>query len=282
MYSITPILKSYLEEDIRTGDITGNLIPKNITAEASIFAREGGMIAGINVIEQLFSLLECRLVTKVHDGDAVDKDQLIGRVSGSCTDILKGERVALNILGRMSGIATLTGRFVKKVTEISPRTRIAATRKTTPGFRIFEKMAVNIGGGDTHRFALDDMVLIKENHIRLAGGIESIMSTVRQRISFSKKIDIEVESISEFKTALEYDPDIILLDNMKPDECKACRQMLQKKQSSGGIKTLLEVSGNIDLDNVADYAVFADIISIGSLTHSYRILDLSMLMEDLK
>lgn len=272
-------LKEFLHEDVRTGDITSELLPSSGYMTARIISRDVGCIAGMEEVEVLFRILGCTVSTSIPDGAPATRDQEICIVKGPGKNILRGERVALNILGRMSGVATKTGRFVERAHSVNEKVRIAATRKTTPGFRYFEKKAVSVGGGDPHRYALDDMVLIKENHIRMGDGIGSVLKRASEMVSFSKKIEIEVETFDQFKQVLDFHPDIIMLDNMSPDEVKECREFLCNTFPEENYRPLLEVSGNITLDTVAEYAPFADIISVGALTHSYRSLDFSMLID---
>jgi len=271
-------LLPFLEEDIRTGDITSEYVLDDRHASARIVSKEEGILAGMEETEILFELLDCRVLDPVADGGKVVTGQVIASLEGKVKNLLLGERVALNILSRMSGIATKTNEFVEKVRVINEFTRIAATRKTTPGFRFFEKKAVCVGGGDPHRYALDDMVLIKENHIRIAGGVRAALEKARRKSPFPKKIEIEVEDLSQFREAMRFGADIIMLDNMSPGETKECREYLELEHV-GGMKPLIEISGNMNLENVESYAPYADIISVGSLTHSYDSLDFSMLVD---
>jgi nicotinate-nucleotide pyrophosphorylase (carboxylating) len=268
-----------LREDRRTGDITSESLLPKITARARIIAKEGGVVAGIEELVTLFRLSNCIIRNPVPDGSEISTGTVICTVEGDVKDLLRTERVGLNILARMSGVATITRQFVDKARAVNENVKIAATRKTTPGFRYFEKKAVRIGGGDPHRYSLDDMVLIKENHIRACGGVTEILKLAGEKIPFSKKIDIEVETLDQFREALRFAPDIIMLDNMKPSEAKECREHLDKIMPTRSGRTLIEISGNITMENVADYAPYGDIISVGSLTHSYKSLDFTMLMD---
>jgi len=278
-FGISDLLGAYLKEDIRTGDITSESLLPEIKAAASIIAREGGVLAGVEELVALFRLSNCILENPIPDGSEIASGTVVCTVEGNVKDILRTERVGLNILARMSGIATRTRQFVEKAAAVNENVKIAATRKTTPGFRYFEKKAVRIGGGDPHRYSLDDMVLIKENHIRICGGVTKILELAGEKIPFSKKIDIEVETLDQFREALRFAPDIILLDNMKPSEVRECRQHLDKMIPSRSGRTLIEISGNISMGNIVEYAPYGDIISIGSLTHSYRSLDFTMLTD---
>jgi len=280
---IDPILASTLEgflhEDVRTGDITSERLLPSGYITARIISRDDGCIAGMEEVAALFRILGCKVSAIIPDGATFRRGQEICMVEGPGKNVLRGERVALNLLGRMSGVATKTRRFVERAHSVNGKVRIAATRKTTPGFRYFEKKAVRVGGGDPHRYALDDMVLIKENHIRMGNGIESVLKMASEIVSFSKKIEIEVETFDQFKKVLEFHPDIIMLDNMSSGEVKECREFLCDAFPVESSRPLLEVSGNMKLDTLVEYAPFADIISVGALTHSYRSLDFSMLMD---
>ena len=276
---LASMLQGFLHEDVRTGDITSERLLTSGRVTATIISRDIGCIAGMEEVVALFRILGCTVSVIIPDGATVKRSQEICVVEGQGKNVLRGERVALNILGRMSGVATKTRMFVERARSVNGKIRIAATRKTTPGFRYFEKKAVRVGGGDPHRYALDDMVLIKENHIRMGNGIESVLKKASENVSFSKKIEIEVETFDQFKKVLEFHPDIIMLDNMSSREVKECRQFLSDLFPMESQRPLLEVSGNMKLDTLGEYAPFADIISVGALTHSYRSLDFSMLMD---
>lgn len=280
---VEEMLRYYLNEDVGQGDITSELLVPDKSATAIIYSKDSGMVAGVEVVERLFGLLGCSVIQRMNNGEFVAPGDKICTLEGNMRALLLGERVALNILSRMCGVATLTNRFLKKARKVNSNIRVAATRKTTPGFRYFEKRAVKIGGGDPHRNSLDDMILIKENHIALAGGIKNALKRAKNGASFSKKIDVEVETFKQFKVALEQEADIIMLDNMSMQEVAECREYMDipghNNHNSRSGKTLLEVSGNISLDNIDLYAPMADIISVGALTYSYTSLDISMLVE---
>lgn len=278
-FHVDEMLRSFISEDLRSGDITTDAIDADDIRAAGIISKADGIIAGLPEAARVFEILGCSVEVLVGEGSVVTAGMTVARIEGAGGDLLRAERVALNILGRMSGIATLTGRYVKAVRSTGCDAKVAATRKTTPGFRYFEKRAVTAGGGDPHRYALDDMVLVKENHIRLGGGMEAVLSKVRDAVSFTKKVEVEVESIGQFGIAVDLEPDIIMLDNMDPLKVRQCREFLRERVEKGGLRPLLEVSGNITLDNVGDYAPYCDIISVGALTHSYASLDFSMLIE---
>lgn len=269
-------LESFLEEDVRSGDITTNAMePLGGEATATIFSKGRSILAGIEEIIAIANLRHLKHEILVHEGNWVEPGQPVMRIIGPAKTLLIVERVCLNIIQRMSGIATKTYNMVKKAREKNPDVIIAATRKTTPGFRYFEKRAVQIGGGDPHRYALDDMILIKNNHIDVVGSVTKAIQLAKKAVSFSKKISCEVRNMSEGMEAVSAGADIILLDNFKPD---AMREFVQKLMEKGlREKVLLEASGGMDEHNAADYAATGiDIISSGSLTHSYRAADYNM------
>ena len=268
---IDKIIEQALLEDIGTGDITTeSIIPSNLKAKGIIKTPEEGVVAGLNIACLVFQKLDSEIIfqEKIKDGTQVVRGKVLAEITGSAQIILKGERVALNFLQRMSGIATITSKFCQQVKDFS--VRIVDTRKTTPGLRILEKYAVRMGGGYNHRFGLYDAVLIKDNHIAVAGGIKSAVNSVRKQISHTVKIEVEVESLSQLQEALEMKVDIIMLDNMDLNTMKKAVKMVKGK-------VLIEASGGITLEKVREIAqTGVDLISIGSLTHSVKSLDISM------
>ena len=272
-------LKRFLEEDVRSGDLTTELtIPEDTTALATIYAKERSVLAGIEEVAAIadFSGLTCEILA--YEGNWVDPKQPVMRLKGSAWTLLTIERVCLNIVQRMSGIATKVYSMVSVAREENPTIKIAATRKTTPGFRFFEKRAVVIGGGDPHRYALDDMVLIKNNHITAAGGVRAAVSAAREKVSFSKKVSCEARTLQEVQEAIGAGADIILLDNFKPKDVGGLIDVL--KADGTRDKVILEVSGGVDEDNVRDYAKSGvDVLSSGALTHSYKSSDFNMLLS---
>jgi nicotinate-nucleotide pyrophosphorylase (carboxylating) len=265
-------LSEFLKEDIGTGDITSELVvPPSVSARGEIRAKEPCVLAGAEEARQVFDELGAEATLLRTDGDAVEAGTVVLRVEGPARALLSGERLALNMLMRMSGIATLTRTLVDECRAVNPRVRVAATRKTTPGFRAFEKRAVAIGGGDPHRSGLDDAVLIKNNHIRLAGGVEEALRRARSA-SFTKKVEIEVESAEDAHSAVENGADIVMLDNMPPEEARPLAAELRRRRPD----VRIEVSGGITPDDVRLHADYADIISLGWLTHSVRSIDFSM------
>lgn len=262
----------FLKEDIGSGDITSELvISAEAKAEGHIVCKQDCVLAGVAEASEVFTELGARVLKSKVDGKPVKKGEIVLEIEGSARQLLSGERLALNLLMRMSGIATLTHDLVHKCWEVNPKVRIAATRKTTPGFREFEKKAVMLGGGDPHRSGLYDAVLIKDNHIKLAGGVKEAMRNARKG-SFTKKIEIEVESPEDAWAALDEGADIIMLDNFKPRLMTRLAQALKKKKP----EILIEASGGITPETVVGYAAGADIISLGWLTHSVKSIDFSM------
>lgn len=268
--NVDAIIRSALLEDIPYDDITANsIISENTRSSVDLLVKEDGIIAGLEVFKRVFSLLgNVNIELFTIDGKEVYRGQDIAKITGNTRNILAGERVALNYLQRMSGIATLTRKFVKELE--GSNTKLLDTRKTSPNNRIFEKYAVKIAGGCNHRFNLSDGILIKDNHIKAAGGIKNAIELVRNNVSFVRKIEVEVESLEEIKEALEASADIIMLDNMDLNTMKKAVEMINKR-------ALTEASGNITLENVSDIAKCrVDYISTGAITHSYKVLDLSM------
>ncbi|MBN1682604.1 carboxylating nicotinate-nucleotide diphosphorylase [Candidatus Bathyarchaeota archaeon] len=269
-------IKEFLKEDIGYGDITTEaLILKDINGSAKLFFREPGIIAGLEEVITLFKILGCKTKKYANDGDKVSANKTILEVEGQVKALLAGERTALNLISHMSGIATKTAELDKKIKQINPQIKISATRKTLPGLREIEKKSVELGGGDPHRIRLDDCILIKDNHLQIISSITEALKIVRKNTSFTKKIEIEVESLEAAKEAAEKGADIIMLDNMNPDQIKKC---LIKLDDLGLRKNVIfEASGGITSDNILDYAsTGVDIISLGSLTHSSKALDVKL------
>ncbi|MHA1125093.1 MAG: carboxylating nicotinate-nucleotide diphosphorylase [Candidatus Heimdallarchaeota archaeon] len=269
------MLTTFIIEDEGLGDITSQiLVPEDKRAQARIFTREDCILSGAILIPEIFEPEECEVTMKAKDGDRLKKNQDIAIIYGPMRSILLRERVTLNILSRMCGIATKTWNFVKQVPKES-NTVIAATRKTTPGLRLFEKYAVSCGGGDTHRLRLDDMVLVKDNHRVIFKSITDAVIQLKKHISFSKKIEVEVEDYDTMLEAAKAGADILMLDNMSPNKVKEALKILEKNKLRD--KVIIELSGGITIDNLPDYVnLGADVISSGSLTHSFRSIDLSL------
>lgn len=271
-------LINFLKEDIGLGDITTDaLISKGTKAKGKIIAKEGFLLAGISEVKLLFSMLNLKTEGSFKDGDWVNFKDIILTVYGEAGSILMAERTALNLLMRMSGIATLTRHLSEKIKKLGVKTRISATRKVAPGLIYFDKKAVKIGGGDTHRLHLEDAILIKDNHIALVGGLEKAINLAK-RVSFTKKIEIEVKDIEEAIKAALLGVDIIMLDNFSPPELKKTIDILKEKGLRE--KVIVEVSGNITEENLVKYASFEpDVISLGQLTHSAKAVDISLSIE---
>lgn len=266
------IIKQALAEDIGRRDITtGLIIPKNKKIKAKIIAKEGFLLCGIGAIRQVFKTVDPRLsfAQKIKEGKQAHNQEVIAVISGKANSILKAERVALNLLSLLSGVATKTNQFVRKIRPY--KTKITDTRKTLAGLRELEKYAVRIGGGYNHRMRLDEMVLIKDNHLKILAG-----STKLPRTPKGCKVEIETQNLKEFRHALNLKPDIIMLDNMPLEDIKAA----VKVRNNTGFKkhkTLLEASGGIDLGNIRKYAATGvEIISVGELTDSLKSVDVSL------
>lgn len=274
MTALDGIIQNALAEDIHTGDITTLAVVRGRReAKARMTAKEALVLAGIDAAGRVFQLLDSqvRFTPRFADGDAVAAGDVVAEITGDAAILLQGERVALNLLQRMSGIATLTARYVEAVKGTGAR--VVDTRKTTPGLRVLEKYAVRVGGGANHRTGLYDGVLIKENHIAAAGGIGAAVSRARAYIPHTLKIEVETETLAEVAEALDACADIIMLDNMDTATMKEAVAMI-------GGKALVEASGGVNLETVgAIAATGVDIISVGALTHSCRAMDISMLLE---
>ncbi len=271
-----------LREDAPLGDITTEaIVPEDAQGSAVMVAKQEGVICGLPIAAKVFSLLDpsAMLEAKVEEGEWVDAGKVIAEVKGKLKALLIGERTALNFVQRLSGIATLTRQFVNKVAPYG--VKIADTRKTTPLHRALEKYAVRCGGGINHRFSLSDGVLIKDNHVRVAGSLAEAVSRVRARAHHLLRIEVEAHNLAQVKEALECDVDAILLDNFSLDEIREAVRLAQEwSQRTGKQRPLLEVSGGINLENVEAIAQTGiDIISVGALTHSAPALDISLEIE---
>ena len=263
-------VKRALNEDLQYGDITTeSVVLDHKIAKVDIIAKEKGIIAGTEVFKMVFKILgDVEVNFSVNDGEEVEEGQHFGEVFGDAKKILMGERVALNYMQRMCGIATLTREFVERLE--GTKVKLLDTRKTTPNMRIFEKYAVKVGGGTNHRFGLNDDVMIKDNHIEAAGGIKNAVSLARKNSPFVRKIEVEVESIDQLKEALEAKADIIMLDNMDIKNLKEAVKLIDNRVE-------VEASGNVTLDNIREIAqTGVDFISTGAVTHSFKVLDISM------
>lgn len=263
-------IRTALEEDITSEDVTTAAIMKeDKLGTVELICKEEGILAGIDVFKRTFELLgEIKFETHFKDGDKISKGQVIGKLEGSISVLLSGERTALNYLQRMCGIATFTNQFVKVLE--GTHTRLLDTRKTTPGMRLFEKYAVKIGGGYNHRYNLSDGILLKDNHIAAAGGVKAAIEMAKAYAPFVRKIEVEVENLEMVQEAIEAKADIIMLDNMSDDHMKKAVEMIAGR-------ALTECSGNVTIERLTQIAqTGVDYVSCGALTHSAPILDLSM------
>lgn len=263
-------IEKFLKEDIGTGDVTTNALIKDEEVKARIIVKEDCVLAGLDEAKEIFKKFGLRLHTNFKDGNEVKKNSEILKIEGMAKSILISERVALNFLGRMSGIATQTKKLLDLCKLVNPNIRISATRKTTPGFRYYEKKAVVLGGGLPHRYGLYDSILIKDNHIKVVGSISKAVKRAK-KYSFTNKIEVEVKNIENAIEALNAGVDIVMLDNFKPKDAQKAYEAIKKIG-----KILVEVSGGINEKNILDYAPYADVISLGSLTHSVKSIDFSL------
>lgn len=270
-FQLLSFVEAALREDIRSGDITTNsLIPANATATALMRFRESGVVCGIDAAKSTFRLLDENVDLKVllEDGAAVKAGEVALEIRGNARAILTAERVSLNIVQHLSGIASATAQYVRETD--GTKAHIVDTRKTTPGLRLLEKYAVRCGGGHNHRYALDDMILIKDNHIALCGGIQNVVSRARENVGHSVKIEVECDTLDQVREALQAGAELVLLDNMPPETLREAVEIVNGK-------ALCEASGGINLQTVRGVAQSGvDIISVGALTHSVRALDVGL------
>ena len=268
-------IERFLNEDISNGDITSDLfIDATSISNAEILSREPGILSGRSEITQIFNHFNIESNWLFQDGNSFSDNSQIVKLNGLSKSILLSERVSLNLLGHMSGIATSTNNAVKITKQISPHTNISATRKTLPGLRKYEKYSVIVGGGLPHRYDLNEMILIKDNHSKLINNLQKSINSARNQISSSKKIELEVNSLESAMKAIDLDIDIILLDNMQPEDIL---KFMNKIKSISQKIPLTEASGGITMSNLQNYAsTGVDIISMGSLTHSSKSLDFSL------
>ena len=269
-------LKQMLAEDVGEGDVTSEaVVPAGLTVEAEVWAKEAGVAAGIEETVIFAESLGLSVKAEVTDGDEIKSGTVILKISGNARTILSVERTLLNLLSRMSGIATATRRLAEKMRKAKATAKIAATRKTALGLGYFDKKAVLIGGGDPHRMRLDDMILIKDNHVVIAGSVENAVKRAKQAASSSKKIETEVTSVADALKAAEAGADVVMLDNFSPKQVREAVEAFKKAGFFG--KVLLEVSGGITEQNLLEYAsAQVNVISMGSLTHSVKALDVSL------
>jgi nicotinate-nucleotide pyrophosphorylase (carboxylating) len=271
------VVERALAEDIGSGDITTLLtVPEDAQARGAITAKEGGVIAGQDVAWTVFDALRCGISYEIisPDGTEVKAGDVVATVSGSARGVLTGERVALNFLQRMSGVATLTARYARLVDGTSAR--IIDTRKTTPGLRRLEKYAVIVGGGFNHRFGLSDGILIKDNHIAAAGGVTAAVTAAKHKAPHTLKVEVEVTSLNQLSEAIAAGADAVLLDNM-------CPEGMREAVDLAAGRVVLEASGGVNLNTVREIAeTGVNLISVGALTHSVGALDLSLNIEPIQ
>jgi nicotinate-nucleotide pyrophosphorylase (carboxylating) len=269
-------LRRFLEEDLGQGDVTTALaIPKGTVVEAEVVAKGSGTVAGLEETLALLESFGLRAEVKVSDGVEVRPRTVLLRVTGDARTLLSLERTLLNLLARMSGIATTTHRILRKLRKAGYTTRVACTRKVAPGLVYFDKKAVFMGGGDVHRLHLDDMILIKDNHIVAVGSLEESVRRVRERASFSKKIEVEVSNLKDAVKAAEAKVDIVMLDNFTPSQIRKTLKALEKRNLRSNV--MIEASGGISEKNVLEFAATdVDIISLGELTQSANAMDVSL------
>ena len=264
-------LLRFISEDIQSGDITSVLLPKN-KIRAKIISRESGILAGVKFAGDIFRLKGCNVKIIKKDGSKLKPNQIILQVSGNARTVLSCERTALNLLSRMSGIATHANLLVSKIRKINRKTRLYSTRKTAPGLRFFDKEAIMIGGGHKHRMSLNDMVMIKDKHLLVSNSMEDIIKKARKQ---HKHVEVEVESQRDAILATNSGATIVMLDNFSPEQIKKTITALQKKKLRNKVK--LEASGGINSKNIAAFAkTGVDMISVGSITNSVKGLDLSL------
>ena len=264
-------LLRFISEDIQSGDVTSVLLPKN-KIKAKIISRENGILAGVKFAGDIFRLKGCSVKIIKKDGAKVKPNQIILQVSGNARIILSCERTALNLISRMSGISTHTNLLVSKIRKINKKTKLYSTRKTAPGLRFFDKEAVEIGGGHKHRMSLNEMVMIKDNHLLVSKSMKDIIKNARKR---HKNVEVEVESQRDAILAANTGATIIMLDNFSPGQIKKTITALQKKKLRNKVK--LEASGGINSKNIAAFAkTGVDMISVGSITNSVKGLDLTL------
>lgn len=268
----------FLREDLGRGDITTqSTVPEEVMGTGRFLAKENLIVCGLDVAEAVFIHLDPHnpeLERIFNDGDEVESGTVFATLKGFADILLGGERVALNLIQRMSGVATLTRQFVKAIE--GTNAKIVDTRKTTPGLRMLEKYAVTVGGGKNHRLGLDDGVLIKDNHIALAGGVKEAVFAAKNKVGHLHKIEVEISNWAQLREAVESGADIIMLDNQTPEEAEKLVEMARSMNPN----ILLEASGNMSLDTVLSYAqAGVDLISVGKITHSARGMDISFKIQ---
>lgn len=284
MYSFNSFLDirktiiNFLEEDVGTGDITSNsIVPPDITMQAAIVCNslKESVVCGLEEASIVFDICKCKYKIIIKDGSWVKRGNIVMKITGKARSILKAERTALNLIMRMSGIATTTRKFVDHAEKYDHLVNIAGTRKTAPGLRFFDKKAVTVGGGHSHRFRLDDMVLIKDNHLSLTSSIERSIQLAKAKVGSSMKVECEVKNMHEAMEAINAGANIIMLDNFSPSEVAETIKVITEIGVRNNVQ--IEVSGGINLNNLREYVeAKPDIISVGYLTHSSQAVDYSL------
>jgi nicotinate-nucleotide pyrophosphorylase (carboxylating) len=266
-------LRWYLDEDIGKGDVTTNILLGQAEPDlkAVITAKENCVVAGLDEAEEIFREMKSQVMRKILDGEEISAGTDVMTIQGGARGILSAERVALNFIMHMSGIATQTRKIVKKCRRLNPQVKIAATRKTTPGFRYYDKKAVALGWGVTHRFRLDDMVLIKDNHFKLVPSVTNAVHKMKSS-GYLGKVEVEAESFDQAMEAARAGADIVMLDNFTPAEAARTYRALKKLRKDVEV----EVSGGITAENILKYVKHADVISLGALTHSTKAVTFSL------
>jgi nicotinate-nucleotide pyrophosphorylase (carboxylating) len=272
---------SWLAEDIPFWDITSELVPEGCECSAVILAKEPGVAACVEEVALFLRRMGFEVRLRVRSGEEFRRGDALVEIRGDLRKLLQVERLVLNLLSHTCGIATATRMAVEVARRVNPRVRVAATRKTLPGLRYFEKRAVEAGGGDTHRFSLSDMVLIKDNHLKYFGSVRAAIEAARRRASFAVKIEVEVSSPEEAVEAAKAGADIVMLDNFSVEQVRAAVDALA--QAGLRERVVVEVSGGITLENLEEYArAGPDVVSMGWLTHSARAVDLSLEVLEVK
>ena len=265
-------LKQLLADDVGQGDVTSSaVIPPNLKVMAEVIAKDDGVVAGIEEAAIMAESLGLAVEAKVVDGETIRKKQVLMEISGDAQTILSVERTLLNLVSRMCGVATATRALNDRLRAAGTKTRVAATRKSAPGLLYFDKKAVQLGGGDTHRLHLDDMILIKDNHVAIVGSPEAAVKKAKTNASFSKKIEVEITKVSDLLSVVRAGADLVLLDNFSVDQIAEAVGLLEKCGLRD--RVILEASGGITAENIVDYALAGvDVISLGALTHSVKAL----------
>lgn len=275
-------IEAWLREDIGPGDITSlSILPAGHASRAVVHAKEAGVAAGLPAAEAVFAAVDPALTVRrvAKEGASLARGDVLLELEGSTLSILSGERLALNLLQRLSGIATRTREFVKALDGLDRPPRIVDTRKTTPGLRLLEKYAVRVGGGHNHRFGLFDAVLLKDNHIKAAGGVMEAVARARAHVPHTTRVEVEVESMEQVAEAIRSGADIIMLDNMAPERMKEAVARIREASPT----TVIEASGGVNLQTVRAVASSGvDVVSVGGLTHSVQALDISLDLYDKK